>query len=130
MSRCVALGTCPSPLCNVASGRHADRHVSDLQRVVRALVYLMQDAARVRAWAQACLDYCEARAYLVVAVVVDTPDRAKWTDVEATVAAGEVDVVVFATQDHMPPRPGWMRVATGDLGGASPALRRPRRRRQ
>lgn len=66
----------------------------------RAIIYVPNDVDRDR-WEAVCLKYCDRRGYEVVSLVVGGPER--WVHITQMLQAYEAEVVVVASQDHLPP---------------------------
>lgn len=106
--------------------------------MLRAVIFVpTEDPAHAR-WVLVCGDHCRRRGYLLTAIVGD------WADVAAMVKYEEVDIVVAARWDHLPPdRLPRLEIPAGECadlgalhaqppriirrGDANLALRRPQR---
>lgn len=92
---------------------------------LRAVIYVPagRDADR---WQRRCMHHVQRRGYELVAIVADEGDGAQWASVRALIDAGDVEIVVVAKEDHLPPD-RLPRPEVAEEGPApTPSQRRPR----
>lgn len=84
----------------------------------KAIIFVPRDTDAARWW-KVCVEHCQDRGYNVVFIV------ARWEDVERIKNLHDIDVVVTARQDHLPPD----RTPRDEAVDQQAGPMRPRRRR-
>lgn len=69
--------------------------------MLRAAIYL-PEGGDIRRWERTCLAWCSSHDYRVVSLVRDNREQTLWPEVVRMMMGGQVDVVVVASQRHVP----------------------------